>query len=87
MNGSLVLRTEKTASAMPAMGKATSAWTPNRNAADPPIADQITGTSESLHDLGVASINTPAVKIVVGHGRPNVGIRKKLPCSSALMAG
>ena len=35
----VVIRTEKIASAMPAMGKATSAWTPNRNAADPPIGD------------------------------------------------
>jgi hypothetical protein len=74
----VVLRTEKIASAMPAMGNATSAWTSNRNAADPPIADQITGTIESRHDRGIASINTPAVKIVVGHGRPNVGIRSRL---------
>jgi hypothetical protein len=72
---------------MPAMGNATSAWTPNRNAADPPIADQITGTIESLHDRGVASINTPAVKIVVGHGMPNVGILRRLRWLSALMAG
>jgi hypothetical protein len=72
---------------MPAMGNATSAWTPSRNAADPPIADQITGTIEKLHDRGVASINTPAVKIVVGHGRPNVGILSRLRWSTALIRG
>jgi hypothetical protein len=69
------------------MGNATSAETPSRNAADPPIADQITGTIESLHDRGVASINTPAVKIVVGHGTPNVGILSRLRWSIALIRG
>jgi hypothetical protein len=72
---------------MPAMGSATSAWTPSRNAADPPIADQMTGTIERLRDRGVASINAPAVKIVVGHGRPNVGIRSRLRWSIALIKG
>jgi hypothetical protein len=68
----------KIASAIPAMGNAISAWTPSRYAADPAMADQITGTIERLHVRGVASINTPAVKIVVGHGRPNVGILSRL---------
>jgi hypothetical protein len=72
---------------MPAIGSATSACTPSRNVADPPIADQITGTVERRQDRGVASINTPAVKIVVGHGRPNVGILSRLRWSNALMAG
>lgn len=27
------------------------------------------------------------MKIVVGHGRPNVGIFRRLPCSTALIAG
>ena len=70
----MVLHTEKIASAVPAIGSATSARIPSRNAADPPIADQSTGTVERPRDCGVANINTPAVKIVVGHGRPNVGI-------------
>src|SRR5688572_13369197 len=83
----VVLRTEKIASAMPATGNTRSAWTPNSNAAEPPIADQITGTIESRHDRGVASINTPAVNIVVGHGRPNVGIRSRLRWSIALIKG
>jgi hypothetical protein len=68
----------KTASARPAMGNARSARTPSRNAADPPIADQITGTIESLHDRGVDSINAPAVKIIVGHGRAKVRARSRL---------
>jgi len=38
------------------------------------MTHQITGTVESPQDRGVASINTPAVKIVVGHGTPKVGI-------------
>jgi hypothetical protein len=72
---------------MPAIGNARSAETPSTNAADPPIADQITGTIERLQHRGVANINTPTVKIVVGHGRPNVGILSRLRWSSALMAG
>ena len=68
---------------MQAMGNATSAETPSRNDADPPIADQITGTTARLQDRGVASISTPAVTIVVGHGRPNVGIRSRLRFESA----
>jgi hypothetical protein len=51
------------------------------------MADQITGTVERLQERGVASINTPAVKIVVGHGRPNVGILNRLRWSIALMTG
>jgi len=51
------------------------------------MADQITGTVERRQDRGVASINTPAVKIVVGHGSPNVGILNRLRWSIALMAG
>jgi hypothetical protein len=51
------------------------------------MADQITGTTDRLQHRGVANINTPTVKIVLGHGRPNVGILSRLRWSIALMAG
>ena len=70
----MLLRAAKIASAKPAIGSAKSACTPSRSVADPPMTHQITGTVESPQDRGVASINTPAVKIVVGHGTPKVGI-------------
>jgi hypothetical protein len=36
---------------------------------------------------GVANRSRPTLKIVVGHGTPNVGMFKTLPCSTALIAG
>ena len=39
------------------------------------------------HDRRMASISTPAVKIVVGHGTPNAGILDTLECCTALMPG
>jgi hypothetical protein len=45
-----------------------------QNVAGSPIADQITGTAGRRQDRDVASISTPAAKIVAGHGTPNVGI-------------
>jgi hypothetical protein len=44
------------------------------------MSDQITGTIDSSLERGPASINSPAVKIVVGHGTPNAGIRDSVPC-------
>jgi hypothetical protein len=44
------------------------------------MRDQITGTIDSRHERGAASINMPAVKIVVGHGTPKVGILDTLRC-------
>src|SRR4026207_783421 len=72
---------------MPATGNATSAGAAPRTPAAPPIADQITGTIDSFHNRGVASINTPTVKIVVGHGRPNVGILSRRRWAIALIRG
>ena len=51
------------------------------------MTDHITGTIDRRHDRGVASISTPAVKIVVGHGTPNAGILDKLEYCTALMPG
>jgi hypothetical protein len=44
------------------------------------MSDQITGTIDRRHERGVASINMPAVKIIVGHGTPKVGILDTLKC-------
>lgn len=41
----------------------------------------------SCHDRGVASINRPAVKMVVGQGTPKAGILVTLRCCTTLMAG
>jgi hypothetical protein len=51
------------------------------------MTDQITGMTDRRHDRGVASISTPAVKIIVGHGTPNAGIRVTLKCCTALIPG
>src|SRR6187402_1407349 len=51
------------------------------------MTDHITGMIDRRHDRGVASISTPAVKIIVGHGTPNAGILETLKCSTALMPG
>src|SRR5688572_25079642 len=51
------------------------------------ITDHITGMTDRRHDRGVASISTPAVKIIVGHGTPNAGILETLKCCTALMPG
>src|SRR5512132_3247956 len=51
------------------------------------MADQMIGTIAKVLDRGAANNSRPAVKIVVGHGRPNVGIFRTLPCSAALIAG
>src|SRR6187200_2627155 len=51
------------------------------------MTDQITGMIDTPHDRGVASISTPAVKIIVGHGTPNAGILDTLRCCAALMPG
>jgi hypothetical protein len=44
------------------------------------MTDQITGMSDRRHDCGAASSSRPAVKIVVGHGTPNVGIVDHVRC-------
>ena len=51
------------------------------------MAAQMIGTIAKVFDRGAASSSRPAVKIVVGHGTPNVGIFRTLPCSTALIAG
>src|SRR5687767_549968 len=51
------------------------------------MTDHITGMIDRYHDRGVASISTPAVKIVVGHGTPNAGILDTLKCWTALIPG
>jgi hypothetical protein len=51
------------------------------------MTDQIMGTIDRRHARGALSISTPAVKIVVGHGAPNVGILDTLRCCTALMPG
>src|SRR5688572_27125956 len=51
------------------------------------MTDHIIGMIDSRHDRGAASINRPAVKIIVGHGTPNAGILETLKCCTALMPG
>jgi hypothetical protein len=41
----------------------------------------------SLHDRGVANINMPVVKIIVGQGTPNAGILDRLTCCTAVIPG
>jgi hypothetical protein len=50
------------------------------------MADQRIGTIANVLDR-TESRNTPAVKIVVGHERPKVGIFSRLSWSTALMTG
>ena len=51
------------------------------------MADQMIGTIAKILDRGAASSSRPTVKIAVGHGRPNVGIFRRLACPTALIAG
>jgi hypothetical protein len=49
---------------------------PRRNTADPPITDQVTGMITRCRGArGTTSRRTPADRIRVGQGTPNVGIR------------
>ncbi len=64
-----------TTSTAPATGSARSARTPNSHTALTPITDHANGIDDSRIEDGETPMRNPMVRMVVGHGTPNVGIR------------